>query len=254
MWMSSWYNRQHTFGLKFIYMRWKLLPVALSTAQQAHLGDVLVPLLGAISLLHRTPDPTNHFRFGPHSTTYLSWQRRSNCWTPGPSHPSPYLICDLVQSSTDFSLCWCRHLFLHPCSTTTRTLRIFFPRDLKSLAMASSLLHLMKGSVMIMNPPWDVLGISTTQQDCPFISRAQELLTESGPIALHMPAKRALGTVLQLALKPWRSGATRQPFPTPLSCWQSVHCTSCSAFVQFGANFWQSLLLLAEEFMMTFLK
>lgn len=141
-------------------MRWKLLPVALSTAQQAHLGDVLVPLLGAISLLHRTPNPTTHFRFGPHSTKlcYLSWQRRSNCWTPGPSHPSPYLICDLVQSSTDFSLCWCRHLFLHPCSTTTRTLRIFFPRDLKSLAMASSLLHLMKGSVMIMNPPWDVLG------------------------------------------------------------------------------------------------
>lgn len=86
-------------------MRWKLLPVALSTAQQAHLGDVLVPLLGAISLLHHTPDPTNHFRFGPHSTKlcYLSWQRKSNCWTPGPSHPSPHLICDLVQSSTDFS-------------------------------------------------------------------------------------------------------------------------------------------------------
>lgn len=49
--MSSWYNRRHTFGLKFIHMRWKLLPVALSTAQHAHLGDVLVPLEPALSSL-----------------------------------------------------------------------------------------------------------------------------------------------------------------------------------------------------------
>lgn len=32
-------------------MRWKLLPVALSTAQHAHLGDVLVPLEPALSSL-----------------------------------------------------------------------------------------------------------------------------------------------------------------------------------------------------------
>lgn len=115
--MSSSYNRWHTFGLKFIHMRWKLL-------------SVLCPL---------PSKPATEMCWYPWSQPsspfcYLSWQRRSSCWTPGPPHPSPHLICDLVQSSTDFSFVDADTSISSPVLPLQGHLEFFFPQGLERIS------------------------------------------------------------------------------------------------------------------------